>query len=151
MRLFTLILVDFLIATAAHSSTLDSRIDAAAQKAEPRVIECRCDIHQHPELGNRELRTSKLVADRLRELGIEVKTPVAHTGVIGILRGGTPGRVVALRADMDALPVTEQVDVPFKSTVNWPAQSGRPSPTRRSTCGSCARHGWSKALALGRS
>lgn len=117
MRLFTLILVDFLIATAAHSSTLDSRIDAAAQKAEPRVIECRRDIHQHPELGNRELRTSKLVADRLRELGIEVKTPVAHTGVIGILRGGKPGRVVALRADMDALPVTEQVDVPFKSTV----------------------------------
>src|SRR5512140_3393820 len=64
-----------------------------------------------------EMCTAKLDADRLRELGIEVKAPVAHTGVIGILRGGKPGRAVALRADMDALPVTEQVDVPFKSTV----------------------------------
>src|SRR5256885_13426806 len=86
-------------------------------KVEPKVIECRRDIHQHPELGNREFRTSKLVADRLKQLGIEVRTPVAHTGVVGILRGGKPGRVVGLRADMDALPVSEQVDLPFKSTV----------------------------------
>src|SRR6476619_1163282 len=91
-------------------------IDAAAKKVESKVIACRRDIHEHPELGNRETRTSKIVADRLRELGIEVKTPVAHTGVIGILRGGKPGPVVALRADMDALPVIEQVNVPFKST-----------------------------------
>src|SRR5207237_4944643 len=69
------------------------------------------------ELGNREFRTSKLIADRLKALGIEVKTPIAHTGVVGVLKGGKPGRVVALRADMDALPVVEQVDVPFKSTV----------------------------------
>src|SRR5438132_13764785 len=101
----------------AVSTTLDHRIDEAAKKVEPKVIECRRDIHQYPELGNREFRTSKLVAERLRELGIEVKTPIAHTGVIGLLRGGKPGRVVALRADMDALPVVEQVDVPFKSTV----------------------------------
>src|ERR1043166_9550534 len=74
-------------------------------------------MHQHPELGNREFRTSKLVVDKLKSLGIEVKTPIAHTGVVGILHGGKPGRVVALRADMDALPVVEQVDVPFKSTV----------------------------------
>ena len=92
-------------------------IDDAAKNVESKVIAWRRDIHQHPELGNRETRTSKIVADHLRELGIEVKTPVAHTGVIGILRGGKPGRVLALRADMDALPVTEQVDVPFKSTV----------------------------------
>src|SRR5204862_1373245 len=69
------------------------------------------------ELGTREFRTSKLIADRLRELGMEVKTPIAHTGVVGLLKGGKSGRVVALRADMDALPVVEQVDVPFKSTV----------------------------------
>src|SRR6266496_2866516 len=99
------------------AATLDQRIDEAAKTVEPKVIECRRDIHQHPELGNREFRTSKLVADRLKQLGIEVRTPIAHTGVVGILRGGKPGRVVGLRADMDALPVTEQVDVPFKSTV----------------------------------
>ena len=101
----------------ASAATLDQRIDEASKKVEPSVIACRRDIHQHPELGNRETRTSKLIADRLRALGIEVKTPIAHTGVVGILRGGKPGRVVALRADMDALHVTEQVDVPFKSTV----------------------------------
>ena len=104
-------------ATSLTATTLDQRIDQAARKVMPSVIETRRDIHAHPELGNREFRTSKLVADRLRQLGIEVRTPVAHTGVVGVLRGGKPGRVVALRADMDALPVTEQVDVPFKSTV----------------------------------
>src|SRR5437660_3694842 len=106
-----------MLATILFAMTLDQHIDQAAAKVESKVIDCRRDIHQHPELGNRETRTSKLVADRLRELGIETKTGVAHTGVIGILRGGKPGRVVALRADMDALPVTEQVDLPFKSTV----------------------------------
>jgi amidohydrolase len=100
----------------AVSAALDQRIDDAAKKVEPKVVECRRDIHQHPELSNREFRTSKLIADRLKQLGIEVRTPIAHTGVVGILRGGKPGRVVALRADMDALPVTEQVDLPFKST-----------------------------------
>ncbi len=102
---------------SASAATLDQRIDDASKKVESTVIACRRDIHQHPELGNRETRTSKLIADRLRALGIEVKTPIAHTGVVGILKGGKPGRVVALRADMDALPVTEQVDLPFKSTV----------------------------------
>jgi amidohydrolase len=113
----TLTLIGALImTTAAEAATLDQRIDEASRKLESKVIECRRDIHQHPELGNREFRTSKLVADRLRVLGIEVRTPIAHTGVVGAMRGGKPGRVVALRADMDALPVTEQVDVPFKST-----------------------------------
>ncbi|WP_411359526.1 M20 family metallopeptidase [Pseudidiomarina salilacus] len=83
---------------------------------EQQVIEWRRDLHQNPELSNREFRTSKVVAEHLRELGIEVQTEVAHTGVVGILKGGKPGPVIALRADMDALPVTEQTDVPFKST-----------------------------------
>src|SRR2546428_3003065 len=109
-----------IIMAVAVSAALDQRIDEAAKKVEPKVIDCRRDIHQHPELGNREFRTSKLVADRLRGLGIEVKTPIAHTGVIGLLRGGKPGRVVALRADMDAVPVVEPGDGPVKSTFRTP-------------------------------
>ncbi len=104
-------------ATLSADTLLDKRIDAAAAKVESSVVECRRDIHEHPELGNRELRTSKLVADRLKALGIETRSGIAHTGVIGVLRGGKPGRVVALRADMDALPVTEEVNVPFASKV----------------------------------
>lgn len=81
----------------------------------PKVVAWREDIHEHPELGTQEVRTSKLVADHLRSLGIDVRADVGGHGVVGVLRGGKPGRVVALRADMDALPVTEQVDVPFRS------------------------------------
>jgi amidohydrolase len=95
------------------SATLEARIAAL----EPKVIAWRRDIHQHPELGNREFRTSKLVADHLRSLGIEVQTGVAHTGVVGLLRGGRPGPVVLLRADMDALPVTERANLPYASKV----------------------------------
>src|SRR5438874_1023683 len=114
----TLALIGVLMTTlSASAATVDQRIDDLAKQVEPSVIACRRDIHQHPELGNAETRTSKLIADKLKSLGISVKTPIAHTGVVGVLRGGKPGRVVALRADMDALPVTEQVDVPFKSTV----------------------------------
>lgn len=96
---------------------LAREIDTRMEAVMPKVVAWRRDIHQHPELGNREVRTSKLVADHLKSLGIEVQTGIAHTGVVGVLRGGKPGGVVALRADMDALPVTEQVDLPFKSTV----------------------------------
>ncbi len=96
---------------------LDEAIHESARRLEAKVIAWRRDLHANPELGNREFRTSKIVADHLRSLGIEVRDKVAHTGVVGILRGGLPGPVVALRADMDALPVTEEVDVPFKSTV----------------------------------
>jgi amidohydrolase len=88
---------------------------AAVDGVMPKVIEWRRDIHQNPELGNRETRTAKLVADHLKSLGMDVRTGVAHTGVVGVLRGSRPGPVVALRADMDALPVTERADVPFKS------------------------------------
>ncbi len=80
-----------------------------------RSIEWRRDIHQHPELSNREVRTAKLVAEHLKKLGLEVRTGIAHTGVVGFLKGGLPGPTIALRADMDALPVTEKTDVPFKS------------------------------------
>jgi amidohydrolase len=103
--------------SAAPPPALAKRISDAAGKVDAKVITWRRDIHQHPELGNREVRTAKLVADHLRSLGIDVTEKVAHTGVVGILRGGKPGKVVALRADMDALPVTEQVDLPFASKV----------------------------------
>ena len=99
------------------AATLTQQIDTAAARVEANVIATRRDIHQHPELGNREVRTARLVADRLRALNIDVTENVAHTGVVGILKGGKPGKVVALRADMDALPVTEQVDLPFASKV----------------------------------
>ncbi len=100
----------------AQSST-PAEIDRRAQQIASKVVSWRRDIHEHPELGNRETRTAKIVADHLRGLGIEVRAGVAHTGVVGILRGGKPGKVVALRADMDALPVTEQVNLPFASKV----------------------------------
>jgi amidohydrolase len=91
-------------------------IDRASAEVLPQVVTWRRDFHQHPELGMQEVRTSKIVADHLRSLGIEVQTGIAGTGVVGVLKGGKPGKVVGLRADMDGLPVTEQVDVPFKST-----------------------------------
>ncbi len=93
------------------SPETESRIESVRDK----VVTWRRDIHQHPELGNREFRTSQMVAEHLQSLGIEVQTGVAHTGVVGVLRGGKPGPVVALRADMDALPVTERVDIPYAS------------------------------------
>jgi amidohydrolase len=94
---------------------LVSLIDARAPGLADKVVRWRRDIHAHPELGNREFRTAALVADHLRGLGLEVKTGVAHTGVVGVVRGALPGPVVALRADMDALPGVEQVDLPFAS------------------------------------
>jgi amidohydrolase len=96
---------------------LDAEVDRRAALVQGKVVAWRRDIHEHPELSNRETRTADLVAQHLRSLGLEVRTGVAHTGVIGVLRGGKPGPVVALRADMDALPVTEEVDVPFASKV----------------------------------
>jgi amidohydrolase len=104
-------------ADAADISALDAEIDRGVRAVEARVVAWRRDIHQHPELSNRETRTAKLVADHLRHLGLQVKTGVAHTGVVGLLRGARAEPVVALRADMDALPVTEEVDVPFRSKV----------------------------------
>ena len=109
-------------ATRYAASSLAAAIDAAAAAVESQVIAWRRDIHAHPELGNREFRTGALVAAHLRSLGLdEVRTEVAHTGVVGLLEGALPGPVVALRADMDALPVAEEVDVPFasKARTTW--------------------------------
>src|SRR5215217_5581650 len=102
---------------AQSATTLHSDIDRKAGELAPRLIAWRRDIHQHPELSFQETRTAALVAQHLKAIGLEVQTGVGGNGVVGILRGGKPGPVVALRADMDALPVTEMVDVPFKSTV----------------------------------
>jgi amidohydrolase len=105
----------FVAVGPARAEITEAELDRAASANIPQVIEWRRDFHQHPELGNSETRTAGIVAEHLKKLGIEVRTGVAHTGVVGILKGGKPGPVVALRADMDALPVTEAVDVPFKS------------------------------------
>jgi amidohydrolase len=107
----------FLASAPGLAAISDRAIEDAARAVDAQVVEWRRDLHQNPELGNREFRTSQKVAEHLKSLGLEVKTGIAHTGVVGILRGGKPGPTIALRADMDALPVTEQVDVPFKSTV----------------------------------
>ncbi|HEX9461590.1 MAG TPA: amidohydrolase [Alphaproteobacteria bacterium] len=103
---------------AAADDALLAQVDPAAARLESKVIAWRRTIHEHPELGNSEVNTSKLVADHLRSLGLEVRAGVAHTGVVAVLKGGRPGKVVALRADMDALPVAEEVDVPFASKVH---------------------------------
>jgi amidohydrolase len=104
-----------LLALSSSAQDLSKEIDTRTSAVMSKVITWRRDIHQHPELSNREVRTAKIVADHLRALGLEVQTGIARTGVVGLLRGGRPGKVVALRADMDALPVTEMVDLPFKS------------------------------------
>jgi amidohydrolase len=119
MRRVVLLALSLVIAPVLEAQTvtrLQSEIDRRAKELEPKVVAWRRDFHQNPELSNREFRTAKIVAEHLQKLGIEVKTGVAHTGVVGVLKGGRPGPVVALRADMDALPVTEEVDLPFKST-----------------------------------
>jgi len=105
-------------ATAVGQTKLRPAIDKQASAIESKVIEWRRDFHEHPELGNQEVRTAKIIADHLRSLGMEVTENVAVTGVVGVLKGGKPGPMVALRADMDALPVTERVDIPFKSNVS---------------------------------
>ncbi len=106
------LLVSFCIAQAQ-----DPKLEKDYQAIESKVIEWRRDIHQNPELSNREFKTAEKIADHLKSLGIEVQTGVAHTGVVGILKGGKTGKVVALRADMDGLPVPERNNLPFKSTV----------------------------------
>lgn len=98
-------------------SALKAQLNQKAESLEKKVVAWRRDFHQNPELGNREFQTAAKVAAHLKALGMEVQTGVAKTGVVGILRGGKPGPVVALRADMDGLPVSERVDLPFKSQV----------------------------------
>jgi len=107
----------FSLAALAQNTALKSKTDKKAESVESKVIAFRRDFHQNPELSNREFKTSEKIATQLRSLGIEVQTGVGKTGVVGILKGGKPGPVVALRADMDALPVIERVDIPFASKV----------------------------------
>ena len=98
--------------TFASADSLNEAIADQVDAVTERVVAWRRDIHAHPELSNREFRTSALVAEHLRSLGIDVQTGVAHTGVVGVLKGGKPGPVIALRADMDGLPVTEKTGLP---------------------------------------
>lgn len=102
--------------TGAVEPITTEEVQAAAQAVNAHVVAWRRDIHEHPELGNHEVRTAEIVANHLRSLGMEVRTGVGVTGVVGVLRGGRPGPVVALRADMDALPVREDTGLPFAST-----------------------------------
>lgn len=108
-------LFTFSIFASAQNAALKSKIAQKAASLESKVITWRRDFHQNPELGNREFKTAEKIAAHLRSLGIEVQTGVGKTGVVGILRGGKPGPVVALRADIDALPVKERADIPFAS------------------------------------
>ncbi|MEO0469548.1 MAG: amidohydrolase [Bacteroidota bacterium] len=98
-------------------NSLADRTDALAKDVEQKVINWRRDFHEHPELSNREFKTAEKIAAHLTSLGLEVQTGIAHTGVVAILTGGKPGPVIGLRADIDALPVVERVDVPFASKV----------------------------------
>ena len=105
------------LTVVAQKKDMRAAIDAAADKIEPKTIAWRRDFHEHPELGNHEFRTSKIIADHLRSLGLEVRENVGKTGVVGVLRGSLPGPVIGLRADMDALPLVERTPVPFASKV----------------------------------
>lgn len=111
----TLIVASICFSALSQPAKLLSKSEKMAAEIEAKVIEWRHDIHQNPELSNREFKTAEKIAAHLKSLGIEVQTGVAHTGVVGVLKGAKPGPVVGLRADMDALPVTERVDIPWAS------------------------------------
>lgn len=113
--LLPLYLFPLLLTAQDNRAALREKAAAEALRLEPRCVAWRRDLHQHPELGNRETRTASIVASHLRSLGIETRENVAHTGVVGILRGSQPGPCIALRADMDALPLTERNALPFAS------------------------------------
>lgn len=117
MTLPSLLLASLVAQTLAVPADVRARIDRSAAELHPAVTELRRDIHRHPELGFREKRTAALVAERLKALGYDVQTGIGVTGVVGVLKGGRPGPVVAIRADMDALPIPELIEVPYKSTV----------------------------------
>ena len=117
MRLLFTIFALFVISFSTSGQTINKKADVMAEKIEEQMIEWRRYFHQNPELSNREFNTAKKIADHLKSLNMEVQTEVAKTGVVGVLKGGKPGPVVALRADIDALPVTERTPVPFASKV----------------------------------
>jgi amidohydrolase len=111
------LLLTLALGMGAVAQSTDKKIATYADGIETKVIDWRRDIHENPELSNREFKTAEKIAKHLESLGIEVHTGIAKTGVVGVLKGEKPGKTVALRADMDALPVTERVDLPFKSNV----------------------------------
>lgn len=115
LLLTTLIILSTQLSAQTEIEKLKTKASAAADKIEAKSIIWRRDFHQNPELGNRETRTSKIIAEHLKKLGFEVKEGVAKTGVVGILKGAKPGPCIALRADIDGLPVTERVNIPFAS------------------------------------
>ena len=116
-RFYFLALCVFSVPALAQVSSLKAIANKKADSLQNQIVTWRRDFHEHPELGNHEFRTSGIIAKYLQSLGMEVKTGIATTGVVGILKGGKPGPVVALRADMDGLPVTERTPVPFASKV----------------------------------
>ena len=116
MKIIFVILV-LVALSPSHANNIYKKIERLSENVENSVVKWRRHIHQNPELSNREFMTAKYVSDHLKSLGLEVQENIAHTGVVAILEGGHPGGVVALRADMDALPVTERVDLPFASKV----------------------------------
>ena len=118
MKQLSLLVPAVLLASAGLSPQDPlARIDQEITRIQPRIVEIRHQLHQNPELSNREVKTAALIAEYLKGLGLEVQTGVAKTGVVALLKGGRPGPVVAVRADIDALPVTEQTNLPFASKV----------------------------------
>ncbi|NBP67385.1 MAG: amidohydrolase [Cytophagia bacterium] len=115
LSMIVVLCLSMLYANAQVNPKLQTKVMQQAASIEQKMIEWRRNIHQYPELSNREVKTGEKIAAHLKSLGIEVQTGVAHTGVVGILKGGKPGPVIALRADMDALPVTERNSLPFAS------------------------------------
>jgi amidohydrolase len=115
--LIILLAINTLVTVAQTNTKLSTKIEQQAMELEPKIIEWRRYFHEHPELSNREFKTSTRIVEQLKSLGLEVQYPVAKTGVVALLKGGKPGPVVALRADMDALPVTERNSLPFASKV----------------------------------
>jgi amidohydrolase len=116
-KLYLFLLLVSSISAFAQTKSVNDKVSKKADSLQSQIIAWRRDFHEHPELGNHEVRTSGIIAKYLQSLGLEVKTGVATTGVVAILHGGKSGPVVALRADMDALPVTERTPVPFASKV----------------------------------
>ncbi len=114
-KLLSAVFMFLLSANSAFAVDMSKEINASTDKIMPKVVEWRRHLHQFPELSNREFKTSKFIEEHLRALGLEVKTGIAKTGIVGILKGAQPGPVIGLRADMDGLPVKERVDVPFAS------------------------------------
>lgn len=114
-NLFSVLFLIFSVGSVSFAKDMSGDINAATAKVMPKVVEWRRHLHQYPELSNREVKTAKYVEEHLKKLGLEVKTGIAKTGVVGILKGSQPGPTLALRADMDGLPVTERNSLPFAS------------------------------------